>query len=126
MGLRHELHEMICEKFGSIGHWVWDQFCFETDDVKSAIMAEARRHVYYQPPASVRLQYPCVVYRLDDMPIIHANNRPYHWDHAYQLTVIDRDPESEIREKMAELPTCRFQRAYVADNLHHYVFRVYH
>lgn len=101
MGRRVDLHNLICETIGS-------------------------RNAYYQPPATVKLKYPCVVYRLDDMPIIHADNKPYHWDHAYLLTVIDRDPESEIREKIAALPTCRFQRFFVSDNLNHYVFRVYY
>lgn len=101
MGRRIDLHHLICNKIGS-------------------------NNVYFQPGASVTLKYPCVVYRLDDMPIIHANNHTYHWDHMYQLTVIDRDPESKVREKIAELPTCRFQRFFVSDNLNHYVFRVYY
>ena len=104
------LHNLICNKFAEIDEWSTD----------------ASKHVYYQPPASMKLNYPCVVYRLEDMPIIHANNLPYHWDHAYQMTVIDRDPESKVREKMAELPTCRFVRSFVSENLNHYVFRIYH
>lgn len=125
MGRRIDLHELICKKFGEIGRWVWDSPNFEINDIASAIKAEARKHVYYQPPASVKLSYPCVVYKLEDMPIIHADNLPYHHDHSYLLTVIDRDPESVVREKMAELPTCKFVRFFVADNLNHYVFRVY-
>ena len=82
-------------------------------------------HVYYQPTASVKLIYPCIVYKLDDMPALFADNTPYHWDHAYQLTVIDRDPESALREAVVKLPMCRFLRFYVADNLNHYVFRIY-
>ena len=81
-------------------------------------------HVYFQPPASVSLKYPCVVYQLQEMPFFYANNKPYHWKHVYQLTVIDRDPESALREKIAELSTCHFVRAFVADNLHHYVFEI--
>ena len=83
-------------------------------------------NVYFQPPESVKLIYPCIVYKLDDMPSIYADNLPYHWDHCYQLTVIDRDPESAVREAVAGLRYCKFQRFFVADNLNHYVFRIYY
>lgn len=130
MGQRLDLHERICEAVGKLGQWKWDPFNFEIgdlsdDEVRLAIAQEAPKHVYYQPPASVKLSYPCVVYRLEDMPAIFANNNPYILHHVYQLTVIDRDPESELREIIAELPTCAFQRAFVADNLHHFIFRIY-
>lgn len=124
-GRRIELHEAICKKFGEIGYWAWDPFNFETDDVESAIRDMARKHVYYQPKASVLIDYPCVVYKLSDMPSMHADNFPYHLHHVYQVTVIDRDPESKIREKIAELPTCRFTNSFISDNLYHFVFKVY-
>jgi hypothetical protein len=79
---------------------------------------------YYQPPESTRLIYPCIVYELQDMPVKHADNLPYSVGHIYQLTVIDRDPESAVREAVAELPRCAFVRSFDADNLHHYVFRI--
>ena len=81
--------------------------------------------VYYQPTTATRLTYPCVVCKLDDLPAIHADNLPYHWNHSYLVTVIDRDPMSVVREKIKELPTCRFTRFFVSDNLNHYVFRIY-
>ena len=125
MDRRIRLHEAICKKFGEIGIWVWDPFNFETDNVTAAIRNEAPKHVYFQPPASLKLAYPCIVYKLEDIPQLYANNMPYQWYHAYQLTVIDRDPESKIREKIAELQTAKFQRFFVADNLNHFVFRIY-
>ena len=125
MGRRIDMHNALCDKLREIAPGKWDTFNFETDNVNDLVDAFATRRVYYQPSASVHLEYPCVIYKLEDMPIVHANNRPYHWDHVYQITVIDRDPESEIREKIAELPTCRFVRPYVADNLYHFVFRAY-
>ena len=126
MGQRIDLHHMICDKLATLEKWLWDPLNFETDNIQELIKQEAKEHVYFQPPASKKLKYPCVVYKLDDMPSLYANNRPYHWDHVYQLTVIDRDPESVIREKIAELPTCRFQRFFVSDNLNHYVFKIYY
>lgn len=83
-------------------------------------------NVYYQPPESVKLTYPCIVYKLDEMPAMHADNLPYHWDHHYQLTVIDRDPDSELREQVASLRSCKMIRSFVNENLHHFVFSIYY
>ena len=79
---------------------------------------------WYQPDASKTLSYPCIVYKLVDMPVHHADNIPYHVGHTYELTVIDRDPESKIRESVAKLPRCSFTQGFDSDNLHHYVFRI--
>lgn len=80
---------------------------------------------YYQPPDGAKLKYPCIVYKLYDVPTIHADNKPYHNDRVFQVTIMDRDPESVIRERMINLPKCRFERFFVSDNVNHYVFRIY-
>ena len=125
MDRRIALNNLICEKFSSIGRWVWDKFDFENDNLEEAIKAEAPRHVYYQPPENLKLHYPCIVYELDDIQKVHADNGSYLMNHIYTLTVIDRDPDSIIREKIAELPKCSFSRSFENENLHHYVFKIY-
>jgi hypothetical protein len=82
--------------------------------------------VKYQPGPSVKLSYPAIIYNLDDIPSIFADNRPYCWDHRYSVTIIDRDPESKLREKLVQLPMCKFSRVYVADNLYHFIFEIYY
>lgn len=79
-------------------------------------------HVYFNPPESVRMVYPCVRYRLDDIDARYANNGRYIRSREYQLIVIDPDPDSELREKVANLKWCRFVRHYTSDNLNHFVF----
>lgn len=79
---------------------------------------------YYKPPANIQIKYPCIIYALDDMPAKHADGLPYYVGHIYQLTAIDTDPESSIREAVVRLPRCAFQRAFVNDNLYHYIFRI--
>lgn len=81
-------------------------------------------HVYHQPPASVHLSYPCIVYKLTGIPGEHADNERYFNHREYQLTVIDTDPDSKLREKVAELKWCRFIRSFVNENLYHYVFEL--
>ena len=81
--------------------------------------------VYYQPPSNLRLSFPCIIYKLTEMPPHHADNRLYRIEHMYELTVIDSEPNSLLREEIANLQNCRFVRSFESDNLHHYVFHIY-
>ena len=82
-------------------------------------------HVYFQPPANVQMQYPCIVYNRDKAVTQFAGNNPYQYGKRYQVTVIDRNPDSEIPDKVATLPTSIFNRFFAADNLNHDVFNLY-
>lgn len=82
-------------------------------------------NVYYQPPATAKLTYPCVIYELSRFHTEHGNNRLYMAKRRYTVTVIDRDPDSDIPERLLEFPLCGFDRHYCADNLHHWVFWIY-
>lgn len=84
------------------------------------------RNVYFQPPPSVQMRYPAIVYSRSDIDTKYANNAVYLNDVAYQIIVIDSDPDSEIVMKVANLPKCRFNRHYVSDNLNHDVFTIYY
>lgn len=83
------------------------------------------RNVYFQPPPTVQMKYPCIVYNLDDMDSIFADNYPYKVEKRYLLTVIDKDPDSEIPDKIASLQKCVFDRHFVTDNLNHNIFVIY-
>lgn len=83
------------------------------------------RNVYFQPPESLKLHYPCIVYERSDLRIDRANNHLYRKKNCYTVTVIDRNPDSEILDRMAELEYCGFDRHFVSDNLNHDVFRLY-
>lgn len=83
------------------------------------------RNVYFQPPANVQMEFPAIVYERDDVNTVFADNRPYRHVKRYQVTVIDRDPDSGIPDQVAELPQCSFSTAFVANNLNHSVFNLY-
>jgi len=82
-------------------------------------------NVYFQPPDSTKMLYPCIVYQRDDAITEFAGNRPYSYTKRYQVTVIDRNPDSEIPDKVAALPMCKFNRFFISDNLNHDVFELY-
>ncbi len=80
------------------------------------------RNVYFQPPESLKLRYPAIVYSLDALRNDNANNSVYKQSHTYKITVVDTDPDSETVVKISQNPRCRFDRSYQANNLNHFVF----
>lgn len=101
MASRLELHSKLCELLGST-------------------------NVYFQPPASLALKYPCIIYERDNVDIKYAGDSPYSHRIRYKITIIDYDPDSPIPMKVAMLPSVRFATAYKANNLNHDVYELYH
>lgn len=83
------------------------------------------RNVYYQPPSTIQMKYPAIVYSRDDFMNDHANNGVYAQTIGYAITVISKNPDEDVVKKIAKLPMCTFDRHYVADNLNHDVFTLY-
>lgn len=84
------------------------------------------RNVYFQPPSNVKMKYPAIVYERSRMDARHANNDIYKLRVPYTVTVIDKRPDSDIPERMLELPYCSSDRRYTSDNLYHDVFTLYY
>lgn len=95
----------------------------ELNQVLTSILGS--ENVYFQPPASVTLVYPAIVYKLDSVWGKHANDRPYMKRDRYLITVIDRNPDSEIPDRVGELPRSSFSSAFIKDNLHHTAYTLY-
>ena len=84
------------------------------------------RDVYFQPPASVRINYPAIVYTRSDIDNTFADDSVYMQSHFYEVTVIDEDPDSKIVDAVSKLPTCRFSRHFTSENLNHDTFIIYY
>ena len=82
-------------------------------------------NVYFQPPENIQLVYPCIIYNRGFADTKFADNAPYDHVLRYMVTVIDRDPDSDIPGKVAALPMSIFNRFYTADNLNHDVYNVF-
>lgn len=91
--------------------------------VKNAVGAGVT--VYFQPKSNITMQYPCIVYERARGETDFANNHPYLRNKRYTLTVIDRDPDSVIPERIAELEMCVHSSFFVSENLNHDVFDVF-
>ncbi len=100
MASRLKLHSVLCDMLGS-------------------------KNVYFQPPASLALKYPCIIYERDNVDIIYANDIPYSHKIRYKITIVDYDPDSPIPGKVAMLPTAKFVTSYKANKLNHDVYEIY-
>lgn len=83
------------------------------------------KEVYFDPPESVKMTYPAIVYARSTVRTRFANNGAYKNDISYTITVIDPDPDGEIALRMAENFRCRYDRHFVVDNLHHDTYTLY-
>lgn len=82
-------------------------------------------NVYFQPPESTQLSYPCIIYQRSAIRTDHANNSPYALKKEYTLTLIERDPDSAVPDQLAMLPTARHAQFYTTDYLNHNVFTIF-
>lgn len=82
--------------------------------------------VYFNPPESLKLVYPCIIYERYNGRAFYANDEKYIYRKNYSVTVIDRNPDSVIPDKLLKLPYCSFDRHFESDNLHHWVYTLYY
>lgn len=101
MSNRLKLHALLCETLGS-------------------------RQVYFQPPESIQMKYPAIVYSRNRIDNEHANDGVYMQLPSYSITVIDKNSDSEIVERVSRLPMCIFDRHFTVDNLNHDTFTIYY
>lgn len=100
MGQRVDLQYLLCDILGS-------------------------NNVYFQPQENIRLQYPCIIYSLDDISHRYADNVKYHNANRYMVEYIGLNPELDVQNKILELKYSSFSRRYVSDGLYHDVFEIY-
>lgn len=100
-GRRLNLHEQLCDILGS-------------------------RNVYFSPPETEQMEYPCIVYFAAPDVNVKADNLNYLKYSAWDLTVIDWDPDSEIPEKLLDNFQYIYEsgKSYKADNLNHFPFHL--
>lgn len=95
-------------------------------DLQSVLENTGVAKVYFQPPESVRLCYPCIIYHLSSIDKRYADDITYNYFRRYSAVLIDTNPDSKFIEKILLLPYCRFDRFYTSDNLNHWTFEIYY
>ena len=85
------------------------------------------RNVYYQPPETIKMEYPAIVYSRTKIRLDKADNASYLRTNKYEIIVIDRKPDSPVIESLLlQLPYISHDNHYKADNLNHDVFTLYY
>lgn len=97
---RLQLHDILCKILGS-------------------------RNCYFRPPSGFEMHYPCIVYDHFSTEVDRADNIPYKTAKRYDITVIDENPDSEIPDRVLELPYCKSDRNFASEGLNHFTFTLY-
>ena len=79
-------------------------------------------HVYYQPPETLKMRYPCIVYNQQRVDRFYADDGPWAQFPEYLVNYIGRDPDDPVLDRLMQARNLVFDRHYVSDNLHHNVF----
>lgn len=82
-------------------------------------------NVYFQAPPNNQMIFPCIVYSFDNAKSEFADNLSYSYTRRYQVSYIDRNPDSPIPDVIAQMPLSSVRNMFTKDNLHHYVFNLY-
>lgn len=89
----------------------------------SALLNSLCDNVYFQEPGDDKLVYPAILYRPVDENRQHANNATYILTDEWQVTIIDRDPDSPLRQRYRMLQGVSFDRHFRTQGLNHFVYK---
>ena len=87
---------------------------------------ETVSRVYFQPPSTVNLKYPCIIYKRSNRKDFFSSDRIYLGMKRYLVTVVDKDPDSLIPDKVLELPYCSYLSHFAVDGLNHDIYTLYY
>lgn len=84
------------------------------------------RNVYYQPPETIKMQYPCIVYSKSNIKSTFANNAVYSFLKCYEIIVMDTKPDNPVIDKIIAMPYCAYGRNYKVDGINHDTFTIFY
>lgn len=82
-------------------------------------------NVYFDPPESFKLKYPCIVYSLSAHIERFSDDSLYNRMKRYTLLYITKDADDPMVETLEDLKYCHLSRPYMADGLFHYAYDIY-
>ena len=83
-------------------------------------------NVYFQPPSTVRMKYPCFVFERSGGSQFAADNKNYIFCKKYTVTYISNESDPDMVDTVVNhFQRCRYDRPFVNDDLHHDVFTIY-
>ena len=82
-------------------------------------------NVYFDPPESVKMKYPAIVYTKSATNNRRADNIRYISSDIYQVTFIHKDADNEIVDAILDIPYTEMNRVFKVNDLRHCVFTTY-
>lgn len=89
-------------------------------------VSDPAEHVSFQPPEGTEIKYPHIVYSRDPAWKLFADNLRFTHRDKYQMTYIDRKPDSLVFDELEKRPLSSHTASFVEDGLYHHVFDLYH
>lgn len=86
------------------------------------------KNVYYNPPSSIKMEFPCFRFEINNLDVKHADNKAYARKNRWAVTYISRSLEDieKVQNEMLDIfQYCNFDTSFRADNLNHAVFNLY-
>lgn len=84
-------------------------------------------NVYFQPPESIKLKYPCIIYSYQRPNIRRANDKSYTLIRNYQVTYVTKDPDTALADGMLNaFDHISMSRVFTSDNMNHYIYSLYY
>lgn len=59
-------------------------------------------NVYFQPPSSVTLKYPCIIYSLSRTDVVKADNKNYIKTNEYHVKHIFKSLSNELKDQLLD------------------------
>ena len=87
------------------------------------------RNVYFQPPETIKMKYPAIVYHDSGGNARYADDQEYRYRQRYTVTLIAKDPDWIIAAGhilRRSFRYCSEGTPYSSDNLHHKIYTIYY
>lgn len=81
-------------------------------------------HVYFDPPESFKLKFPCIVYHDSGRIVWKADNGNYIKFKRYMLNYMTKDADDPMVDTIEELQYCTMATPYTSDNVFYYPYNI--
>lgn len=83
-------------------------------------------NVYYQPPETLKINYPAIIYSKSRIDTKKADDSTYLKNTRYNIIVADKMPDNPVIDKLLSLPYCSYDRHYISNKLNHDSLTLYY
>jgi hypothetical protein len=81
-------------------------------------------HVYFQPPESMKIEYPCIIYTDSQSDPQFADDEVYLLPHRYVVRLVchPKDFDGPLKDRIAKILKTPMRQTYQKDRLYHCIY----